>query len=64
MVCNIDDTSITRPGFQSMETLEDGSDERVTIVSYRRCKYKLYQIVSTILKSVYFTKNTTIAEIA
>jgi hypothetical protein len=64
MVCNIDDTSITCPGFQSMETLEDGSAERVTILSYRRCKDKLYQIVSTILKSVYFTKDTTIEETA
>jgi hypothetical protein len=64
MVCNIDDTSITCPGFQSMETLEDGSAERVTILSYRRCKYNLYQIVSTILKSVYFTKDTTIEETA
>ena len=64
MVCNIDDTSITCPGFQSMEALEDGSVERVTILSYRRCKYKLYQIVSTILKSVYFTKGITIEETA
>jgi hypothetical protein len=32
MVCNIDDTSITCPGFQSMETLEDGSrDTSITI---------------------------------
>jgi hypothetical protein len=64
MVSNIDDTSITCPGFQSMETLEDGSVERVTIMSYRRCKYKLYQIVSVILKSVYFTKGATIEETA
>lgn len=66
MVCNMDDTSITCPGFQSTETLEDGSVERVTILSYRRCKYKLYQIVSAILKSVYFTKDssTTIEETA
>lgn len=66
MVCNLDDTSITCPGFQSTETLEDGSVEHATILSYRRCKYRLYQIVSAILKSVYFTKDssTTMEETA
>jgi hypothetical protein len=66
MVCNLDDTSITCPGFQSTETLEDGSVEHVTILSYRRYKYRLYQIVSAILKSVYFTKDssTTMQETA
>ncbi|KIX04781.1 uncharacterized protein Z518_05652 [Rhinocladiella mackenziei CBS 650.93] len=51
---NIDDTSDTCPGFNSVELLEDGSYERVTTLTYQRLKFKLYRITSHITRDIYF----------
>ena len=63
MVCNLSDTSIPCPGFQSLELLENGSKETVTVLSYQRYKSKLYQLASPILGSIYFHKAATIQDV-
>lgn len=53
MVTNTDNTSIQCPGYGSMEILEAGTQEMVTIISYQRFKFRLYRITSNILAGFY-----------
>ena len=64
VICNLDDTSIRCPGFESsVEVLEDGSHTEVTNLSYQRFKYRLYRIASPILEAIYLYKAAGIHEI-
>lgn len=53
MVTNIDDTTARHPTFMSIEKV-DGTPHPVTIFSYQRYKFKLYQIASRIMAELYF----------
>jgi hypothetical protein len=63
MVRNIDDSSARCPGFESLERLDDGSYEPVTILSYQRFKFKLYQMASRIIRNVYFNRRATLRDV-
>ena len=63
MPSNIDDMSATCPSFESFEFLENGTQERVTILSYQRYKFKLYQIASSITEGIYFYDGGTMQEV-
>jgi hypothetical protein len=52
MVTNIDDTTARHPTFMSLEIV-DGTTYAVTIFSYQRYKFKLYQIASRIMAELY-----------
>ncbi|KIW52016.1 hypothetical protein PV05_10678 [Exophiala xenobiotica] len=51
---NIDDTSDICPGFDSQEDIDSGCRGRVTILTYQRLKFKLYQIAAPITRELYF----------
>ncbi|KIX08826.1 uncharacterized protein Z518_03483 [Rhinocladiella mackenziei CBS 650.93] len=57
---NIDDTSLTCPGFESMETYNDETIGPVTIFSYQRYKFRLYRIASSIARNVYMRNGATL----
>ena len=63
MPSNLDDTSTRCPRFGSLELLENGAHEYVTIISYQRYKFKLYQIASPITEGIYFYNGGTMQEI-
>ena len=50
---NIDDTAVTCPGFNSVETYAGETYGPVTICSYQRYKFRLYRIASSITRNVY-----------
>jgi hypothetical protein len=60
---NIDDTALTCPGFDSMETYDGESFGPVTIMSYQRYKFRLYRIASTITRNVYLRNGATLTEV-
>ncbi|EXJ65887.1 uncharacterized protein A1O5_10863 [Cladophialophora psammophila CBS 110553] len=60
---NIDDTSLTCPGLESMETYEDETFGPVTIASYQRYKFRLYRIASTITRNIYLRSGATLPEV-
>ncbi|KIX92430.1 uncharacterized protein Z520_11905 [Fonsecaea multimorphosa CBS 102226] len=60
---NIDDTSMTCPGFDSMESYEDETFGPVTIASYQRYKFRLYRIASAITRNIYLRSGATLSEV-
>jgi hypothetical protein len=60
---NIDDTSLTCPGFDSIETYDGESFGPVTIASYQRYKFRLYRIASTITRNIYLRNGATLSEV-
>lgn len=50
---NLDDTRARCPGYESLETLPTGANEPVTILTYQRYKFKLYQATSTLTTAIY-----------
>ncbi|KIW33144.1 uncharacterized protein PV07_00015 [Cladophialophora immunda] len=60
---NIDDTSTTCPGFESVESYEDETFGPVTVASYQRYKFRLYRIASTITRNIYLRSGATLAEV-
>ncbi|OAP62538.1 hypothetical protein AYL99_01765 [Fonsecaea erecta] len=60
---NIDDTSTTCPGFESVESYEDETFGPVTIASYQRYKFRLYRIASTITRNIYLRSGATLPEV-
>ncbi|KIW86562.1 hypothetical protein Z517_01960 [Fonsecaea pedrosoi CBS 271.37] len=60
---NIDDTSTTCPGFDSIERYEDEAFGPVTIASYQRYKFRLYRIASTITRNIYLRSGATLSEV-
>lgn len=50
---NIDDTAITCPGFDSVETYAGETFGPVTVCSYQRYKFRLYRIAWSITRNVY-----------
>ncbi len=63
MINDIDDTSVRCPGFTSVELRDDGIHHQVTIASYQRYKFKLYEIATPITKTIYFHRDATMPEI-
>ena len=60
---NINDTLDTCPGFDSVELLDEGEEERVTTMTYQRLKFRLYCIASPITRDVYFKAGRSTQEI-
>ncbi|ETI21731.1 hypothetical protein G647_08078 [Cladophialophora carrionii CBS 160.54] len=60
---NIDDTSVTCPGFDSIETYDGESFGPVTIASYQRYKFRLYRIASSITRNIYLRSGATLSEV-
>jgi hypothetical protein len=60
---NIDDTSLTCPGFDSIETYDGDSFGQVTIASYQRYKFRLYRIASSITRNVYLRSGATLTQV-
>ena len=60
---NIDDISLTCPGFDSIETYDGESFGPVTIASYQRYKFRLYRIASTITRNVYLRSGATLPQV-
>jgi hypothetical protein len=60
---NIEDMSLTCPGFESPETYEGVTVGPVTIFSYQRFKFRLYRIASAITKNIYLRSGVTLKDI-
>lgn len=60
---NIDDTSLTCPGFDSIETYDGESFGPVTIASYQRYKFRLYRIASSITRNIYLRNGATLSQV-
>lgn len=60
---NIEDTSLTCPGFESQETYEGVTVGPVTIFSYQRLKFRLYRIASAITKNIYLRSGVTLKDV-
>ncbi|KAK5045422.1 hypothetical protein LTR84_009286 [Exophiala bonariae] len=54
MVQNMEDTTSRHPTLSSMEMNEYGNSENVTIFSYQKHKFKLYQLSSQVIANVHF----------
>ena len=64
MVRNINDTTSRHPSTNSVETAEDGSVEFVTIFSYQKLKFQLYQIASPMLENAKFHQASPTSDIS
>jgi hypothetical protein len=64
MVRNLNDTTSRHPSTNSVETAEDGSVEFVTIFSYQKLKFQLYQIASPMLENVKFHQASSTSDIS
>lgn len=64
MVQNMSDTTSRHPSSNPVGTAEDGSAEFVTIFSYQRLKFQLYQIASPMLENVKFHQASSTSDIA
>jgi len=60
---DVDDCTATCPGFHSLEQRDDGKFWPVTIQSFQRYRAKLYIIVASITRNVYFERNRHIDDI-
>lgn len=60
---NLDDTSLTCPGFDSIETYDGESFGPVTIASYQRYKFRLYRIASSITRNIYLRNGATLSQV-
>ena len=60
---DIDDTSLTCPGFESQETYGGSTAGPVTIFSYQRYKFRLYRIASSITSNIYCRSGATLKEV-
>ncbi|KAH8888088.1 hypothetical protein GQ53DRAFT_627834, partial [Thozetella sp. PMI_491] len=60
---DLDDTSATCPGFNSVEKREDGEYHPVTIHSYHRYKTQLYRIAATITRQIHIRCSTRSLEV-
>lgn len=62
MVQNMNDTTSRHPSINSTETAEDGSVQFVTIFSYQKLKFQLYQIASPMLENATFHQASSTSE--
>lgn len=63
MPANIEDMSLTCPGFDSQEMYEGTTIGAVTIFSYQRFKFRLYRIASAITKNIYLRSGVTLKDV-
>jgi len=63
MPANIEDMSLTCPGFDSQETYEGVTVGPVTVFSYQRFKFRLYRIASAITKNIYLSNGVTLKDV-
>lgn len=59
---NIDDDTATCPGQQSLEVIDGKTHGTVTVFSYQRYKFRLYQIAFRIINDVYTRQKTSLDE--
>jgi hypothetical protein len=64
MVQNMHDTAAIHPSFTSVELAPDGSMQNVTIFSYQRLKFELYQIAAPILENIRLHQESTRAKLS